>query len=65
MAHYMRNLPIMTVLVERAQHRNVHMHLQCLLCGSGPETAQHLWECPMQAHKWRPARQRLYSWLNT
>ena len=40
-------------------------YLQCLLCGSRPETAQHLWECPVQAHEWRPARQHLHSWLNT
>ena len=38
-AHRMRNLPTMTALAERAQHRNVQLHEQCLLCDSGPETA--------------------------
>ena len=65
MARRMCNLPSMTVLVERALHRNVHMHVQCLLCSTGLETARHLWECPVQSHEWRPARQRLHLWLNT
>ena len=64
-AHCMRNLPTMTVLAERAQHRNVQLHEQCLLCGSGPETAQHVWACPVQAHEWRLARQCLHTWLTT
>ena len=34
-AHRMRNLPTMTVLAECAQHRNLQMHQQCLLCDSG------------------------------
>ena len=58
-AHGMRNLPTMTVLAERAQQCNMQMHEQSL------EIARHLWECPMQAHEWRPARQRLHPWLNT
>ena len=55
-AHRMRNLPTMMVLVERTQHRNVQLYEQCLLCGGSPETAQHVWACPVQAHEWRPAR---------
>ena len=55
----------MTVPAERAQHRNMQLHEQCLLCVSGPETAQHVWACPVQAHEWRSARQRLHTWLTT
>ena len=44
-AHRMCNLPTMMVQAERAQHRNVQMHEHCLLCGSSPETAQHVWAC--------------------
>ena len=58
-AHWMRNLPTMTVLAERSTHRNMHL----LLCGGGPQTAHHLWECPVRSHEWRPARQRLHTWL--
>ena len=64
-AHHMHNLPNMTVLMEHTQQGNVQLHEQCLLCGSGPETAQHLWEYPVQAHERRLARQRLHSWLKT
>ena len=38
-AHRMRNLPTMMVLVERSEHRNVELCMQCLLCASGLETA--------------------------
>ena len=61
LAHRMRNLPTMAVLLERVQHCNVQMHMRRLLCGSGLETARHLWECPVQAHEWHVARQRLHS----
>ena len=64
-AHRMRNLPTMMVLAERAQHRNVQMHVQFLLCGGGPEMAQHLWECPVHAHERCLAMQRLLTWLTT
>ena len=45
-AHRMRNLPVMTVLAERSEHQNIWLCTQ-LLCNSGPETARHLWECPV------------------
>ena len=64
MAH-IRNLPTMTGLAECVQHRNAQMHMQCLLCASGPEAAQHLWECPVQTHEWHPARQCLHLCINT
>ena len=35
-ARRMRILPTMTVLAERAHHRNVQMQAHCLLCGSSP-----------------------------
>ena len=50
-AHWMRNLPTMMVLAERCTHRNVRLSMQCPLCNSGPETARHLWECPLQTHE--------------
>ena len=65
MARRMRNLPTMTVLAERSADRNARLSTQCLLCYSGPKTARHLWECPVQSHEWRPARQRLHTWLTT
>ena len=43
----------------------MQLHEQCLLCGSGLETAQHVWACPVQTHKWRPAKQHLHAWLTT
>ena len=64
-AHRMRNLPAMTVLVAHTQHRNVQLHEQCPLCGSGPETVQHVRACPVQTHEWHPARQRVPAWLTT
>ena len=67
-AHRMRNLPTMMVLAEHSQHsvyRDVRLRTYCLLCESGPEMAHHLWECPVQSHEWRPARQRLHTWLST
>ena len=36
MAHWMRNLPTMTVLAERSKHRNVQL-CTLLLCDSGQE----------------------------
>ena len=33
MAHHMRNLPIMMLLVERSEHRNVQLCTRGLLCG--------------------------------
>ena len=64
-AHCIPNLPTMTVPAERAQHRNMQMQEQCLLCGSSPEMAQHVWACWVQTHEWRPARQRLHAWPTT
>ena len=61
----MHNLPTITVLAERSEHRTVWLSMQCLLCDSGPEMAHHLWECPVQSHEWRPARQRQHTWLST
>ena len=61
----MRNLPTMTVLAERSEHRNVQLCTQCLVCGGSLEAAQHLWECPVQSHEWQLARQRLHTWLST
>ena len=62
----MRNLPTMTVSVERTEHRNVQLCTKCLLlCGGSPEMAQYLWECLVQPHEWRPAWQRLHTWLST
>ena len=55
----MRNLHTMIVLAEHSEHRNVRLCMQCLLWDNGPETSRHLWECPVQSHEWRPARQRL------
>ena len=55
----------MTVLAERSKHCKVRLCMQCLLCKSGLETAHHLWECPVQSHEWRPAQQRLHTWLST
>ena len=52
-AHQMRNLPTMMVLMERIEHRNMRLSMQCLLRNSSPETARHLWECPVQSHEWR------------
>ena len=46
-AHWMSNLPTMMVLVVRSKHRNVRLCTQCLLCDNSPETACHLWECPV------------------
>ena len=57
----MRNLPIMIVLAEYTQHHNVQLHEQRLLGGSGQETAQHVWACPVLTHECRPARQRLHA----
>ena len=53
------------VLAKCAKHSNVQLHEQCLLCGSGPETARHVCACPVQTHEWRPATQRLHTWLPT
>ena len=61
----MRHLPTMTVLAKRAQHRNVQLHERCMLCGGGPETAGHVWACPVQTHEWRPAKQRVRACLTT
>ena len=36
----------------------------CLLCGTQPETAPHLWACSAQSHEWGPARRRLAAWLD-
>ena len=63
-AHRMCNLPTMTVLVERSGHHNVRLCTRCLLCNSGLETARHLWEHPVQSHKWCLARQHLRTWLS-
>ena len=65
MAHQMRNLPTMTVQAECSEHQNVRLCTQCVLCGSGPETGRHLWECLVQSNQWRPAWQRLHTWLST
>ena len=64
-AYQMCNLPTMMVLAERAAHHNVQLGTQCLLCGSGPEMARHLWECPVQSHEWRSVRQHLHTWPTT
>ena len=61
----MCKLPTIKGLVECAQHHNVWMHILCFLCGSGPEAAQPLKECPVQAHDWRLAWKSMHSWLNT
>ena len=39
----------------------------CGMCGSGLETARHLWECPAQSQQWQwwLARQGLHTWLST
>ena len=44
-AHRMRNLPTMTVLAERSEHRNVQLCTYYLLHGGYPGTTHHLWEC--------------------
>ena len=64
-AHQIRSLPTMTVLVECSEHRNVRLCTRCLLCSGSPETAHHLWECPVQSHERWLARQRLHTWPST
>ena len=68
-AHRMRNVATMMVLAEHSEIRTskcAHMHAMLVVrCGGGPETARHLWECPVQSHEWRPARRRLHTWPST
>ena len=64
-AHQMRNLPTMMVLVERSAHRNVWLSTHCLMCNSNLHLVHHLRECPLQSHEWRPAWQRVYIRLTT
>ena len=63
-AHRMDNVPTMTVLAHRSSHRGTVLDTTCLLCGTQPETAPHLWACSAQSHEWGPARRRLAAWLD-
>ena len=63
-AHCMDNVPTMAVLAHRSSHRGTVLDTTCLLCGTQPETAPHLWACSAQSHKWGPARRRLAAWLD-
>ena len=63
-AHRMDNVPTMAVLAHRSSHRGTVLDTTCLLCGTQPETAPHLWACSAQSHEWGPARRRLAAWLD-
>ena len=63
-AHRMDNVPTMTVLAHRSSHQGTVLDTTCLLCGTQPETAPHLWACSAQSHEWGPARRRLAAWLD-
>ena len=63
-AHRIDNVPTMTVLAHRSSHRGTVLDTTCLLCGTQPETAPHLWACSAQSHEWGPARRRLAAWLD-
>ena len=63
-AHRMDNVPTMAVLAHRSSHRGTVLDTKCLLCGTQPETAPHLWACSAQSHEWGPARRRLAAWLD-
>ena len=63
-AHRMDNVPTMAVLAQRSSHRGTVLDTTCLLCGTQPGTAPHLWACSAQSHEWGPARRRLAAWLD-
>ena len=63
-AHRMRNLPTMMVLVEHSEHRNVQLSTQCLSCNSQKRLATY-GNARCSSHEWRPARQALHMWLST
>ena len=54
----------MTVLAHRSSQWGTVLDTTCLLCGTQPETAPHLWACSAQSHEWGPARRRLAAWLD-
>ena len=63
-AHRMDNIPTMAVLAHRSSHQGTVLDTTCLLCGTQPETAPHLWGRSAQSHEWGPARRRLAAWLD-